>query len=123
MAEETHRLYTEDARLYDIAFSWDTSDEVEWLVERLGGGGCAPVLEPACGSGRVLVGLGRRGIEAVGIDSSPSMIRLARERLRSANVPGTAVLADMTDFDLGRTFGGAICPIDSLACLEDRMQL
>jgi SAM-dependent methyltransferase len=123
MAEETPRLYTADARLYDIAFSWDTSEEIEWLLERLGGSDCAPVLEPACGPGRFLVGFGRRGIEAVGIDSSPAMVRLAHERLRSANVPGTAVLADMTDFDLGRTFGGAICPIDSLACLQDRMQL
>jgi Methyltransferase domain len=122
MAAETHTLYTVEARLYDIAFSWDVSDEVEWLVERLGGD-CAPVLEPACGSGRFLVGFGRRGIEAVGIDSSVAMVDLAHEHLRSANVPGAAVVADMTDFDLGRTFGGAICPIDSLALLQDRMQL
>lgn len=122
MTAKAHALYTVEARLYDIAFSWDTSDEVEWLVDRLGVD-CAPVLEPACGSGRFLERFGRRGIEAVGIDSSRAMIRLARERLRSANVPGAAVLADMTNFDLGRAFGGAICPIDSLACLRDPVQL
>ena len=122
VAAETHTLYTVEARLYDIAFSWDVSDEIAWLVERLGGD-CAPVLEPACGSGRFLVGFGRRGIEAVGIDSSPAMVRLAHEHLRSEDVPGTAVVADMTDFELDRTFGGAICPIDSLALLQDRKQL
>ena len=122
MATETQTLYTDEALLYDIAFSWDTSEEVGWLVERLGDG-CAPVLEPACGSGRFLVGFGRHGIEAVGIDNSRAMVRLARERLRSANVPGAAVLADMTDFDLGRKFGGAVCPIDSLACLQGRMEV
>ena len=55
--------------------------------------------------------LARRGLEAVGIDRSPAMVELARAR-------GTeVVLADMTDFDLGRTFDGAVCPIDTLAHL------
>lgn len=120
--EGTHKLYTVEARLYDVAFSWDVSDEIEWLLGRLGGD-CAPVLEPACGSGRFLVGFGRRGLEAVGIDRSPAMVRLAQESLRDARLPGAAVVAEMTDFDLGRLFGGAVCPIDSLAYLQDRAQL
>jgi hypothetical protein len=55
------RLYTDDAELYDIAFDWDVSDEVEWLLERLGAE-CRSVLEPGCGSGRMLDALARRGI-------------------------------------------------------------
>jgi hypothetical protein len=47
------------------------------------------------------------------------MVALARERLSSPGLPADALVADMTCFDLGRTFGGAVCPIDSLACLED----
>jgi SAM-dependent methyltransferase len=112
----TSRLYTSDAELYDIAFSWDVSAEVEWLLQRLGRD-CSPVLEPACGSGRVLAGLAKRGIEAVGIDSSPEMVRLARRRLKS--LPGEAVVADMADFELNRAFGGAVCQVDSLAHLVD----
>jgi SAM-dependent methyltransferase len=84
-----HALYTVEADLYDVAFSWDTSGDIEWFLGRLGGD-CAPVLEPACGSGRFLVGFGERGIEAVGIDSSRPMVRLAEQRLRSANLPGAA---------------------------------
>ena len=110
--------WTTKAELYDIAFSWDTSEEVEWLLERLGSD-CAPVLEPACGSGRMLAAFAERGVEAIGIDISPSMVALARERLSSPGLPGDALVADMTRFDLGRAFGGAICPIDSLAVLED----
>ena len=117
-----HTLYTTEARLYDIAFSWDTADEVDWLLARLGDD-CAPVLEPACGSGRFLAAFARRGIEAVGLDTSPAMVGLAKERLRAEGLPGDAVVADMTDFDLGRRFGGAICPIDSLAYLTDGAQL
>jgi hypothetical protein len=44
------KLYTDDADLYDIAFDWDVSAEVEWLVDRLGPG-CRSIFEPGCGSG------------------------------------------------------------------------
>jgi SAM-dependent methyltransferase len=103
------KLYSERADLYDRAFSWPIEDEVDWLVERLGDH-CGSVLEPGCGPGRYLEAFARRGIDAVGIDSSPEMVDLARQR-------GTAVLADMAAFDLGRTFDGAICPVSTLALL------
>jgi len=53
----------------------------------------------------------RRGVEVAGIDLSPRMIELARERLGDR---GEVAVADMTDFDLGRTFDGAISPINTL---------
>jgi SAM-dependent methyltransferase len=106
------RLYEAEAEIYDIAFDWDVTDEVRWLLERLGPA-CRSVLEPGCGSGRMLAALAREGVDAVGVDLSPAMVRLAERR-----VPGRAVLADMTDFDLGRTFDGAICPINTLAHLK-----
>jgi SAM-dependent methyltransferase len=109
MARSTE-LYERHAELYDAAFRWDVEDEVDWLLERLGPG-CRSVLEPGCGSGRVLGPLARRGLEAVGIDRSPAMVELARARGMDV------VLADMTDFDLGRTFDGAVCPINTLAHL------
>jgi SAM-dependent methyltransferase len=121
-AEEGIRLYASQPQLYDIAFSWDTSEEVDWLLLRLGDD-CTTVLEPACGSGRFLVAFGRRGIDAVGIDNSPAMVQLANERLRAERLPGLAALADMTAFDLGRLFDGAFCPVDSLAYLLDASQL
>jgi SAM-dependent methyltransferase len=103
------RLYTDDADLYDIAFGWDVEEEVDWLYERLD----RPrgLLEPGCGSGRMLDSFARRGVEVAGIDLSPRMIELARERLGDR---GEVSVADMTDFDLGRTFDGAISPINTL---------
>jgi len=103
-------LYERHSELYDAAFAWDIEDEVDWLRERLGPE-CRSVLEPGCGSGRVLEPLARRGLQAVGIDRSPAMVELARAR------GVEVVLADMTDFDLGRTFDGAICPINTLGHL------
>ena len=107
------RLYGDDAELYDIAFDWDVSEEVEWLLERLR----RPrrVLEPGCGSGRMLAALAERGVEAVGLELSPEMIRLAEARLRGR---ARVVRADMTDFDLGETFDGAVCPVGTLGHLR-----
>ena len=103
------RLYTDDAEIYDIAFDWDVEEEVDWLFERLGRPGS--LLEPGCGSGRMLDSFARRGVEVVGIDLSQPMLELARERLGDR---GDVSLADMTAFDLGRTFDGAISPINTL---------
>jgi SAM-dependent methyltransferase len=112
-------LYAEHADLYDIAFDWDVSDEAAWLHERLGPD-CREVLEPGCGSGRMLEALARRGLAVTGIDISEPMLELSRHRLAAAGLSGTAVAADMTSFDLGRVFDGAVCPINTLLHLPPR---
>jgi SAM-dependent methyltransferase len=109
-------LYGEHAELYDIAFDWDVSDEVDWLLDRLGSRG--PLLEPGCGTGRMLEAFARRGVEIVGFDVSPGMVEFARRRLADAGVRAEVLAADMTDFDLGRRFAGAICPINTLGHLD-----
>ena len=109
-------LYDEDADLYDIAFDWDVSEEAAWMQSRLGDD-CRAVLEPGCGSGRIVLALARRGPEVVGIDRSPRMIELARARLHDLD-HAEVVLADITTFDLGRLFDGAVCPINTLLHLS-----
>ena len=107
-------LYERHADLYELAFNWDIADEVEWLVDRLGPQ-CRKVLEPGCGSGRMLEALAARGLHVVGLDRSPAMVALARARLGAT---AEVVLADITGFDLGRAFDGAVCPINTLAHLS-----
>ena len=103
-----------DLKRYDL-FGWDyetvttlTEAEVAWYrtwAERTGG----PLLGLACGSGRLLCRLATAGFEVVGLDLSPSMLRLARERV--ALLPAAErrrvrlIRADMSDFDLARRFG------------------
>lgn len=72
------------------------------------------MLEPGCGPGRYLEAFARRRVEVVGIDRSPVMVELARRRLAKSSLPGEAVLDDMTDFDLGRSFDGAVCAIATI---------
>jgi SAM-dependent methyltransferase len=111
-------LYDEHADIYDLAFDWDVSEDVAWLHARLGDD-CRSVLEPGCGSGRVVEALARRGLEAVGLDRSPQMIDVAQKRLAASGIEhATVVLGDMTAFELGRVFDGAVCPINTLLHLS-----
>ena len=85
-----------DAWLYDAAFGWDISDEVAWLSQQLGGG---PVLEPACGSGRMLIALARAGIPAAGFDRSEAMLDRARRRFRDeGREPPELLVGDVRAF-------------------------
>jgi SAM-dependent methyltransferase len=107
------RIYGDEAELYDIAFDWDVSAEADWLVERLGPAR-RHVLEPGCGTGRLLEALAARGLDVTGLDLSEPMAAYARERVPGADI----VVADMTDFDLGARFDGAICAISSVGLLS-----
>lgn len=86
------------------------------------------VLEVACGTGRVAIRLAKPGGDIVGLDLSPAMLALAREKSAAmANVRW--IQDDMTSFNLGEIFGLVIIPAhsfqfmltpaDQLACLEN----
>lgn len=64
------------------------------------------VLDAGCGSGRVAIELGRRGVEVVGVDSDGSMLAAARARSVEGPhpTPVTWVHADLAGLDAGRAF-------------------
>lgn len=68
-----------------------------------------PVLELACGTGRVLLPLARAGVTVTGLDVSPNMLAVGRGKLEQeppkVQQRVSLVEADMRNFDLGRTFG------------------
>lgn len=71
-------------QFYDIIFDEDTGKEADFLesVHRLHGGrGKKRVLELACGSGRLLAEMARRGWTASGFDLNEAMLEFARDRL------------------------------------------
>ena len=95
-------LGAEKARAYDDDL-WDlrAAKGLDWLVEQqllaevLGSRiptGARSVADFACGTGRVLEFLGRSYASPVGIDISPDMLALARDRCPRA----TVVLGDVT---------------------------
>ncbi len=86
-----------------------------------------PVLELACGTGRIAIPIARQGIQIVGLDQSPAM--LARAREKSAGLDAVRwVEGDMLRFELPERFGLVFIPYrsfqhmltvdDQLACLS-----
>ena len=65
------------------------------LAQETGG----PVLEIACGTGRVAIPIARRGFAVTGLDVVPGM--LERARSKAAGLPIRWVEGDARDFDLG----------------------
>ena len=82
-----------------------------------------PVLELACGSGRVAVPLAMAGHQVTGLDLSAAMLRRARERRRGLPPEVAARLRfsrqDMRCFRFDRPFAAAIIPFSSLALLPE----
>lgn len=77
-----------------------------------------PVLDLACGTGRVAISLARAGLNVVGVDISQHMVACALDKL---NRDGSEIrdrvdfiVGDMTKLDLDSVFPIAIIPCNSL---------
>lgn len=120
MAREQRDWY-DTPLYYDIIFDADTLKEaafLEGLWERFGSGKKGRVLEAACGSGRVMAEMLRRGWKAEGFDLNESMLRHARERMRG--LPGWKVWqAEMARFEApkGRRYQLAHCLVSTFKYL------
>ena len=117
--------------LYDHIRFYGARKDVEFYVARAREAG-GPVLEMACGTGRVLLPTARAGIPITGLDRSSDMLSRCRAKLadESAEVRSRVELVegDMRDFDLEHAFSLVTIPFrgfqhltsiaDQLACLS-----
>jgi SAM-dependent methyltransferase len=100
----------EEVLTYDIAVP-DWPGEIDFYRALLRGlkPEKSPLLEVACGTGRVLLQLAAGGISAVGLDYSLDMLEAARRK--SLHMPDLRwVQGNMRTFDLGERFGLIIMP-------------
>ncbi len=119
------------ADLYDYVAPYQSRPDVTFFVdEALAAGG--PVLEVGCGTGRILIPTARAGVAITGLDLSPHMLAVCRERLAAEDpevqARVTLVEEDMRFFELGRWFSLITLPFrpfqhltqvaDQLACLR-----
>jgi SAM-dependent methyltransferase len=101
------------ARYYDADFG-AIEDDIPFyreLARRCGG----PILEPMCGSGRLLAALARAGYRVTGVDVSPALLAHARTRLASDGLLGQVELieADIRQVAPDGPFGLAIVALNS----------
>jgi SAM-dependent methyltransferase len=106
------------ARLYD----WEHD---QYLVDvdvhvgfarRFGG----PVLELACGSGRLLAPLARAGFAVTGVDSSAAMLDRARSRLAAHSLGATLIQQRLESLRVEGRFRTIIIGLDSFGLLLRR---
>jgi len=122
--DEDTTPYRRFAEIYDKVMKpvgyemW--ADYVEQLCE-VYGRRPQRVLDLACGTGSTSMPFARRGYEVVGLDVSPDMLAIARQRTAEAGLVIPYVQGDMRSFALGdvEPFDLAICLYDSINYLLD----
>ncbi len=109
--------YQNNPNLYDLPFYLD-------LAERYGG----PVLEIACGTGRILLEIAREGKEIWGIDFSEAQLTVLNSKLQNEPERVRSLVktfkADMRAFSLDRKFRLAIIPfrpMQHMYTIEDQI--
>jgi SAM-dependent methyltransferase len=126
----TEDPYATVADYYDGVRAYRERADVAFYVDAAEASG-GPVLEIGCGTGRVLIPTARAGIDIVGLDASPQMLRVCRTRLlrepQHVQARVRLVDGDMRHFAIDHTFVLATIPFrpfqhlltvgDQLACL------
>jgi SAM-dependent methyltransferase len=100
------------AAIYDATYAEkDYERECDLLEEafaRHGSGKMRAVLDLGCGSGGHLLPLARRGYDLVGVDLSPSMLRIARRKVAETSVATELHQGDARSVRLDRTFDAVL---------------
>ena len=105
---------------YDILFQDFTQHEADFIeaacrkycpfaVRRL--------LEPACGTGRLITELATRGYELIGFDISQPGLRYLRRQLARFRLYAEIFEAEMSDFRIGQPADAAYCVINTFRYL------
>lgn len=110
LADRVAAIYEKHARAFDRDrqdsrrnVGWNDKGWHDLFIGKLAKG--AAVLDLGCGSGRpVAAHLARHGLRVTGVDTSPTMIALCRERLPEQEW----IVADMRGLALGRRFDGIL---------------
>lgn len=115
MQELNESIY-DHPKFYDLVFGADCAAETKFIL------GCADrylnrppkrFFEPACGTGRLLYSLARRGHDVDGLDLNPKAIEFCNARFERHKMPYRAFVADMSDFQLKRKSDIAFNTINS----------
>lgn len=111
-------------RWYDLVFDEDTELEATFLEACFAVHGGTRrrarrrALEPACGSGRLVAALARRGWSVTGTDLSQPMLDYARARLDEADLSATLSAGDMAALHVRGRFELAHCLVSTFKYLR-----
>jgi SAM-dependent methyltransferase len=93
--------------------------DIKYYTEAIGSN-TQLVLELACGTGRLMIPLIRAGHEVDGVDISPDMLKICREKLNKDNLDAGLYEQDIVSFDIDKNYGtificgGSFCMISDI---------
>ena len=112
-----------DPALYDVVYSW-YHDDLAFYVE-LARASRGPVLEVACGTGRILLPTAAAGVDIDGIDLEPAMIGHLKAKAEAVPLKVRVSVADMRDFTMPRRYSLITIPFRAfmhLPTTEDQIR-
>jgi SAM-dependent methyltransferase len=93
--------------------------DVEYYAQQLVGV-TGRILEPATGTGRILIPLLEAGFEVEGLDTSPEMLAACRQHCHDRGLEPVLREADMTTFVRPGAYQAVIIPTGSITLLDGR---
>lgn len=94
--------------LYDAAYGWWRDDIPFYVAQARAAAG--PVLEVACGTGRVHLPLLQAGADADGFDLHPGFLEVLKRKAAALGLAPRVVQADMRDFTMPRRYALVVIP-------------
>lgn len=93
--------------------------DIEYYIERLKKVD-GRILEPAVGTGRLLVPLLKKGFQVDGFDVSLDMLEICRENCKKSGLSTTLFEAKMETFSLDAKYGAIVIPTGTFLLLHER---
>jgi ubiquinone/menaquinone biosynthesis C-methylase UbiE len=119
-------LFLNTARLYDMDVAGMASHDLAFY-RRHARKQQGDILELACGTGRVAIPLAQSGYHVWGLDLSPQMLSIFREKAERLSAPErerlTLIQGGMEQFELNRTFPLIIVPFRGFQALTSEDQI
>ncbi len=115
-----NRSYSEFANVYDELMTEIPYDSYAEIIE-LAANGIAgkKILDIGCGTGLLSVKLTKRGGDVTGVDLSPDMLGIAKDRANALSMPITFIEQSMETLHGFSNFDVAVIAIDSLNYVID----
>jgi SAM-dependent methyltransferase len=110
---------------YDLIFASDWAAEFRFLeaaFQKHVDKKTKRVLEPACGTGRLLFRMAKAGYDSAGLDLNEKAINYCNQRLAKHGFKESAFVADMCDFEVKKPYDAAFNTINSFRHLATEKQ-
>ena len=102
---------------YDVSFSHEMSEELAFLkaaFKHYCKSSNPKILEPACGTGRLIIPLAKAGFVCTGFDLNEYALDYLNKKLNRQKLKAHIFHADMTNFQVkAKHYDGAFCTVDT----------